>query len=120
VGFTSWANVKGVRVNDALVRRLVYGRNAMLVESQMAAGSCAPDHAHPHEQLLYVGEGLIEVTIGDERRMMSVGDVGVIPSNCNHAVKVVSAGGAVVYDVFSPIREDFIEEAARADLQDGK
>lgn len=112
--FTSWGKVTGVKVNGGVVRKLVTGEKAMMVQSQMAPGSLAPPHSHPHEQLLFVGEGLIEVTVRGESELMSVGDVAVIPSNAEHAVRVLSAGGAVVYDIFSPVREDFIKEAHQA------
>jgi quercetin dioxygenase-like cupin family protein len=88
--------------------RTPYGRNIMLSYLEMDAGAEVPLHRHPHEQAGMLLKGRMELTIGDETRVVEAGSMFIIPENTPH--RAVAVGGpAVVLDVFSPIREDYAE-----------
>jgi quercetin dioxygenase-like cupin family protein len=80
----------------------------MLSYLEMDEGAVIPLHDHPHEQGGMLLEGKLELTIGDETRVVDAGSMFIIPPNVPH--KAVAIGGpALVLDVFSPIREDYAE-----------
>ena len=53
-------------------------------------------------------KGRMELTIGDETRVVEAGSLFIIPPNTPHRA-VALDGPAVVLDVFSPVREDYAE-----------
>jgi quercetin dioxygenase-like cupin family protein len=65
-----------------------------------------PRHQHPHEQLGIMLEGALEMTIGDETRLLRPGDAYTIPPNLPHGARTHDEG-CVVLDVFTPPREDY-------------
>ena len=64
-------------------------------------------HKHYHSQVTYVESGEYELTIGGEVKTMKGGDAFYIPPNVMHGAVCTKSG--VLIDVFSPIREDFME-----------
>ncbi len=88
--------------------RTPYGQNLMLSYLEMDAGASIPMHDHPHEQAGMLLQGTLELTIGDETRVVRPGAMFLIPPGVPH--KAIAIGGpAIVLDVFSPIREDYAE-----------
>src|SRR4051812_25587512 len=88
--------------------RTPYGQNIMLSYLEMDDGAEVPLHQHPHEQAGMLLKGRMELTIGDETRVVEAGAVFIIPPNT--PPRAVAGGGpAVVLDVFSPVREDYAE-----------
>jgi quercetin dioxygenase-like cupin family protein len=92
--------------------RTPHGQHLMLSYLRMDAGAVVPLHQHPHEQGGVLLQGTLELTIGDETRTVPAGSLFLIPPNTPH--RAVAVGGpCVVLDVFSPIREDYAEQANR-------
>ncbi len=88
--------------------RTPYGEHLMLSYLEMDEGAIVPLHSHPHEQGGMLIKGKLELTIGNETRVVEAGAMFLIPPNVPH--KAVAVGGpAVVLDVFSPVREDYAE-----------
>ncbi len=86
---------------------LVAGERVMLSALEMDAGGVVPEHSHPHEQAGLVLDGKLRLRIGDEERELEPGDAFLIPANVVHS-GVVTAGPARVLDIFSPVREDYV------------
>ena len=86
---------------------LVAGERVMLSALEMDDGGVVPEHSHPHEQAGLVLEGRLRLRIGGEERDLEPGDAFLIPSNVVHS-GVVTAGPARVLDIFSPVREDYV------------
>jgi len=84
-----------------------YDDKIMLVDVNFAEGGVGPMHEHYHSQVTYVVSGEFELTIGDETKMMKAGDAFYIPPHVIHGAICRKAGKLI--DVFSPIREDFME-----------
>lgn len=76
-----------------------------------------PRHQHPEEQLGVMLEGSMELTIGDETRMLKPGDAYTIPGNVPHHART-DDDGCLVLDVFSPPRDDYARMAREAANQD--
>ncbi len=68
-------------------------------------GAVLPEHAHPHEQITSVLEGTFELTVGGETRIVTPGDVAVIPGGVTHAGRAITP--CRMLDIFYPARDDY-------------
>jgi quercetin dioxygenase-like cupin family protein len=91
---------------DAVRARRVEGERITLAVVELAPNSVVPEHRHPHEQLGMVIVGSVHFTVDGETRELRPGGTWRIPSDRPHDV-VTGPVGAVVIDVFSPIRDDW-------------
>ena len=91
------------------VSRQITGFNTqiMMVKVKFAKGSIGSPHHHFHSQTTYVAAGSFEFTVGDDKRIIHHGDVVYIKPNIIHSVLCLGEG--VLIDVFSPVREDFLD-----------
>jgi quercetin dioxygenase-like cupin family protein len=95
-----------IEISPGIRIRTPHLEHLMLSYLEMDEGKVVPLHHHPHEQGGILLEGRLELTIGDEVRVVEPGSLFLIPANVPH--KAVAVGGpVVVLDVFSPIREDY-------------
>lgn len=95
-------------VGEGVKRKIMgYDDKIMLVKVHFDKGGVGVMHEHYHSQVTYVESGTFELTIGDETRTMKAGDSFYIPPHVMHGAICVDSG--VLIDVFSPIREDFME-----------
>ena len=91
---------------------LIAGERVMLSALEMESGGVVPEHSHPHEQAGLVIEGKLRLRIGDDERELGPGDAFLIPPHVAHS-GVVTEGPARVLDVFSPVREDYVDRYNR-------
>ncbi len=91
-----------------IVGALAAGENLMLSFLELAEGAEVVEHSHPHEQAGLVLEGKLRFRIGDEEKVAGPGDAFIIPPNVVHW-GVVEEGPAKVLDIFSPLRDDYLE-----------
>ncbi len=87
-------------------RRAVYLEGVMMTFFDFAPGTVVPEHQHPHEQITLVLEGALEFTLGDETRIIRVGEGVTIPPNVPHSARALSHPTQAV-DAWHPIREDY-------------
>jgi quercetin dioxygenase-like cupin family protein len=86
--------------------RAPFGENLMLSYLEMAEGAVVPMHHHPHEQGGILLTGRMELTIGEETRIVEAGSLFLIPPGTPH--RAVAVGGPItLLDCFSPVREDY-------------
>ncbi|ABL88556.1 Cupin 2, conserved barrel domain protein [Pyrobaculum islandicum DSM 4184] len=94
------------KVNECMERRYISGEGATVAQFRLKAGCVAQRHSHPNEQISVVLEGVIEFDIGGMRFTASTGDVVYVPPGVEH--EAVAITDAVVIDVFSPPRKDWV------------
>lgn len=82
-----------------------HGTNMTLGLVEIKAGSNLPRHHHPHEQITYILEGQLDMTIDGKECKLTTGMYYVIPSNVPHGAVAVT--DCKVIDVFNPVREDY-------------
>ncbi len=96
-------------VGPGLKRQILgYDDRIMLVKVAFRAGAVGELHRHPHSQVTYVESGEFELTIGEEKRLLKGGDSFYVPPNVLHGCVCKKDG--VLIDVFSPHREDFLNQ----------
>lgn len=90
------------------IRRKILGYNGqiMMVRVWFEEGAVGQLHSHYHSQVSYVESGTFNVTVGSETKSLKAGDCFFIPPNVDHGAVCTEAG--VLLDVFSPVREDFL------------
>mgnify|MGYP006200928741 FL=1 len=86
---------------------MAYDPTLMLVKVDFEQGAVGAVHKHVHVQLTHIESGVFEVEIAGVKKVLKAGDGFHIPSNVEHGVVCLEKG--VLIDVFSPMREDFIQ-----------
>jgi len=77
--------------------------------SVIEPGAGAPTHFHnTADEVIVVLDGMLEMWIGDERKVMQPGDMYMIGGGVPHGGRPVG-GGAIVLDVFHPLREEYLK-----------
>ena len=95
-------------VGEGVKRKIMgYDDKIMLVHVAFDKGGIGPMHQHHHSQVTHVASGVFEVTIDGKTQTLKTGDNFYIPTNVLHGAICIEAGELI--DVFSPIREDFME-----------
>jgi len=102
----SWDALKKEAINDKLWRRFVSGQRITMAQFSFAEGGTVPRHQHENEQLMYVVEGTLRVTVGDEEVIVRRGEVLQIPSDVPHSA--VALENTVDLEIFSPVRADWL------------
>jgi quercetin dioxygenase-like cupin family protein len=98
---------------DGVHARALFGDGTMLNLVELEPGAVVPQHSHPHEQMGIVLSGEIVMIIEGEERACHAMDAMHIPSGITHGA-YAGREGAVVLDVFVPVREDFRARAGVA------
>jgi quercetin dioxygenase-like cupin family protein len=99
---------------DAVRARRVQGDRITLAVVELAPNSVVPEHRHPNEQVGICLTGSGTFTIDGETREIGPGTTWRILADLPHDL-VVGPEGAVVIDVFSPVREDWDAKAVLPD-----
>ncbi len=106
--FVKNADLQPTSVGDGVTRKILgTGGSLMMVEVTFKAGGVGSVHTHPHEQVSYIAKGSFEFTLNGESRVVSEGDSIYVPSDAPHGT--VALTDAVIVDIFTPIREDFLK-----------
>jgi quercetin dioxygenase-like cupin family protein len=68
----------------AISRRILSGKQAMIVWWSIGAGVHVEPHSHADDQVVWMLKGKMEFRLGSEQRVCSGGDVVVIPGGTEH------------------------------------
>jgi quercetin dioxygenase-like cupin family protein len=102
-----------IKLDSISVREIFPGLRARLIHSdrvthswvEVDAGATFPEHQHPHEQIVSVLEGELELVVNGQPHRLVPGVVFVIPPNAPHSGRGITA--CRVLDAFAPVREDY-------------
>jgi quercetin dioxygenase-like cupin family protein len=103
---TDLANIPPTAIWDKVVARLVEGERITLAIVELEPDAVVPEHRHPNEQNGIVISGEVRFRVGDEERLLGPGGTWRILGDVPHAA-TAGPGGAVLIDVFSPVRADW-------------
>jgi quercetin dioxygenase-like cupin family protein len=106
--FISNEDISWEILDDKVKRKIMaYESSLMVVKVAFETGGIGPLHQHNHVQITHVESGVFEVQIEGVKKILKAGDAFHIPSNLMHGAVCIEQG--VLIDVFSPMREDFIQ-----------
>ena len=86
---------------------LGFDNQIMMVQVKFEEGALGAPHHHFHTQATYCAEGKFEFEIDGVKQVVTAGDGVYIEPNLLHSAKCLEAG--MLIDVFSPVREDFLD-----------
>ncbi len=96
-------------VGGGLKRQILgYNHELMAVKVWFDEGAIGYNHSHRHSQVTYVEQGEFHFNIDGVTKIMKAGDSCYIPPDTDHGA--TSPTGGILIDMFSPAREDFLEE----------
>ena len=101
-----YKDAKAINVLPGLIRRtLAQSQSMMLCEFRFDEEVQIPIHSHPHEQVGYLAEGHVEMTIDGIKYELKKGDSYCAPPNVPHGVFTLVP--SIIIDTFYPPREDY-------------
>jgi quercetin dioxygenase-like cupin family protein len=102
-GRDSWEFVDGVRLHA------IGGEQVLLCRVQYEPGKQVPWHKHDDtEQVMFILEGEVEMTIEDSTTTLRAGDVVVVNRGLHH--KLYSAGGVTFMEALAPVPLDHVPD----------
>lgn len=95
-------------LGQGLSRQIMgWDNQIMMVKVKFEKGAFGAPHSHFHTQTSFCHSGKFEFTIDGQKYIIEPGDGLYIAPNLLHGAVCLEAG--VVLDVFSPVREDFLD-----------
>jgi quercetin dioxygenase-like cupin family protein len=108
MGHYRWADVPNEQITSTIARRFITGDSVTVGRFELKQGGVVPLHAHANEQISIVLTGALRFTIDGQETIVRSGEVMQIPGNAAHQVEVLE--DTIVVDVFSPVRQDWIDK----------
>jgi quercetin dioxygenase-like cupin family protein len=96
----------------------LFGEGAMLNLIRFEPGATVPLHSHPHEQLGIVLEGMQALVVEGIPHELGTLEAYVLPGGVEHSA-YCGPDGALVLDVFNPVREDYRDRWESGASRDG-
>jgi quercetin dioxygenase-like cupin family protein len=104
----NWDQLEKEDLGPLIQRRYVVGEKLMIAHVYMQEGNVVPQHSHENEQITYILEGRLEMTIGDaDPVVVGAGECVCIPPEVPHSA--VALTDLLDVDVFTPPRQDWID-----------
>ena len=103
----SWSNIPSEQINPLVTRQYINGDNITLGRFTIKKGGSVPIHSHHNSQITNVVEGAFQFTTNGEQSIVRAGEIHVIPPHVPHGV--VALEDTVALEVFSPIRQDWLD-----------
>jgi quercetin dioxygenase-like cupin family protein len=105
--------MSGYNLDDLPEREVFPGFHGRFVHSDAMTfaywnidmGAEVPAHSHPHEQVVNMLAGELELTVAGIPYRLRAGDVFPIRGDVEHAARALTA--CRVLDVFTPVRDDY-------------
>ena len=106
--FIRFDDVRSFALTEGVSGRPLFGELGMLNLIDFEPGSVVPLHSHPHEQLGIVLRGMQALVIDGVPHELGPLEGYVLPGGVEHSA-YCGPEGALVLDVFSPVREDYVQ-----------
>jgi quercetin dioxygenase-like cupin family protein len=103
-----WSDIPAEQLNPATSRRYLTGDRVTVARFELKRGGVVARHSHENEQVSCVLSGRLKFKLNGQEVLVAAGEVLQIPSWLEHEVEVIE--DTVVIDVFSPVRQDWIEK----------
>lgn len=98
-------SISEVEVFPGFFGKLIHSEKMTIAHWRITKNAEVPTHSHPHEQIVHVLEGELELIVNGVSHLMSADSVFVIPSNIPHSA--IGRTACKVIDTFCPVREDY-------------
>ena len=102
-----WDDVSAEQINPSINRKFISGDKVTVAKFELRRGGIVPLHAHENEQVSMVISGALKFRAGGQETIVRGGEIMQLPGGLPHEVEVLE--DTVVIDVFSPVRQDWID-----------
>ena len=111
--FVHFDDVRAFELAAGVSGRPLFGAGAMINLIEFEPGAVVPLHSHPHEQLGIVLRGMQALVVEGVPHELGPMEGYVLPGGVEHSA-YCGPEGALVIDIFQPVREDYRERWAPA------
>lgn len=112
--FRTWNGREPFGIFPGVWLHAIGGEQVLLCRVTYEPGKTVERHAHEEaEQLMAIVDGSVDVTIGDETRTLTAGDVCVMNRRVEH--ELYSEEGVTFFEALAPVPLDHVEDPG-ADL----
>ena len=110
--FKTWNGVEPHALFPGVGLRAVAGEQVLLGHVTYAPGTTVARHSHPQaEQAMWIVEGALTMTVGDETAELGPGDVVVVNRGIEH--ELLSEEGVTFVEAMSPVPRDHVPDPER-------
>jgi quercetin dioxygenase-like cupin family protein len=110
--FRNWEGREALSLFPRVSMHSIGGEQVLLCRVRYEPGARVPRHSHEHtEQVMYVVDGELEMTVGDETRSLGAGDVVVVNRGVEHELH--SDTGCTFFEALSPVPLDHVADRDR-------
>ena len=107
--FRTWNGRESFEFVDGVHLHAVGGEQVLLCRVQYDPGQEVPWHRHDAtEQVMFIIDGEVEMTIEDETRTLRAGDVVVVNRGLAHSLR--SPGGVTFVEALAPVPLDHVPD----------
>ena len=103
-----WEDIPIEQINSSISRRYISADRFTVARFDLKRGGVVPEHAHENEQFTIVLSGALRFHLEGTAVLVKSGEALQIPSGLAHEAEVVE--DASVIDIFSPVRQDWIDK----------
>ena len=108
--FASFRSLESFRLAEGASAKPLFGDGAMLNLVELAPNAIVALHSHPEEQLGLILRGQMTLKVQGTDHVLEEMDCYALPGGVEHE-GVGGPEGALVLDVFRPVREDYRQAA---------
>ncbi len=110
--FANWDGREPLSLFSGVSMHSIGGEQVLLCRVSYDPGATVARHSHEHtEQVMYVVDGELEMTVGSETRRLGAGDVVVINRGVEHELH--SDTGCTFFEALSPVPLDHVDDPDR-------
>ena len=106
----SFRRAQGFRLAEGVTAKALFGEGAMLNLVELEPDAIVARHSHPHEQLGVILRGTMTLVVEGADHSLEEMDGYTLPGGVEHE-GIAGPQGALVLDVFRPVREDYRQAA---------
>lgn len=110
--FRTWKGVDAHEFAPGVSIHAIGGEQVLMCRVEYQPGAVIPRHAHPEsEQLIYVVDGEVTLTVGDHESTLHSGDLAVINKGLEHSLTTDS--GCIFIEALAPVPRDHVPDPDR-------
>ncbi len=101
-----WNDIAVEQMNPEFARQVLHAERMTIAKLQLKQGGVVPRHEHENEQVSMVISGKLKFIFDGGEYIIGPGEIMQIAPNAPHRVEVLE--DSMVYDLFCPIRSDWL------------